>query len=255
VAGIGGNGGFGGGGGLGGESGDDGGSTGGRGGFGNLTSNNAGSRGSGGDGGWSYTVYDADPDDGFEPLLTRNIFNIGFSGSGGFYDGSRGQALIANFDPGEQFETYCFSSDNIVPRYRLYNPNDFHHHYTTDENEYHTLGNIGWNQEGISSCLYDEKRTLESVDAVPYLRLYNPNSSEHHWTTDANEYNVLGTVGWIQEGEDGYVFPSQVRGSEPLYRLYNPNDGLHHWTMDTNERTVLIGYGWVDEGIACYVFP
>ena len=93
------------------------------------------------------------------------------------------------------------------------------------------------------------------MDAVPYYRLYNPNSFEHHWTTDANEYTVLGTIGWIQEGADGYVFASQVSGSEPLYRLYNPNDGLHLWTMDANEKKVLIGIGFIDEGIACYVFP
>ncbi len=85
-------------------------------------------------------------------------------------------------------------------------------------------------------------------------RVYNPNNGEHHYTTDKNEYDVLPTYGWVQEGVDGYVFASQVTGSEPLYRLYNPNSGLHHWTMDIIERDVLIGLGWVDEGIACYVF-
>ena len=139
-------------------------------------------------------------------------------------------------------------------RYRLYNPNDYHHHYTTDPNEYNILGSIGWVQEGAACKIYDGFYRIDSVDTVPYYRLYNPNSYEHHWTTDANEYNVLGTIGWIQEGVDGYVFASQVSGSEPLYRLYNPNDGLHHWTRDAHERNVLIGYGFVDEGIACYVF-
>ena len=142
----------------------------------------------------------------------------------------------------------------MVPRYRLYNPNNFHHHYTTDPNEYQVLGSIGWIQEGAACYLYNEMAKIETVDTVSYYRLYNPNSFEHHWTTDANEYRVLGTIGWIQEGVDGYVFASQVSGSEPLYRLYNPNNGLHLWTMDANEKNVLIGYGFIDEGIACYVF-
>ena len=146
-------------------------------------------------------------------------------------------------------------STDKIPRYRLYNPNNYHHHYTTDANEYSVLETLGWIQEGTSCYLYNEIVTIDSEDAVPYLRLYNPNSYEHHWTRDANEYHVLGTIGWIQEGADGYVFATQVSGSEPLYRLYNPNDGLHHWTRDANERTVLVSYGFIDEGIACYVFP
>lgn len=146
----------------------------------------------------------------------------------------------------------CVAS--IVSRYRLYNPNDGNHHYCTSQNEYNTLYDYGWIQEGIACYMYDGLTTIDSVNAVPYYRLYNPNSGEHHYTTDANEYTVLETIGWIQEDIDGYVFASQVTGSEPLYRLYNPNDGLHLWTMDINERDVLIDLGWVDEGIACYVF-
>ena len=149
--------------------------------------------------------------------------------------------------------TFC--ANQTIPRYRLYNPYSGHHHYTTDQNEYNVLGTLGWIQEETSCSIYEQVYRLSSVEAVPYYRLYNPNSFEHHWTTDVNEYNVLGTLGWIQEGADGYVFPSQVAGSEPFYRLYNSIDGLHHWTMDSVERTVLIGYGWIDEGIACYVFP
>ena len=152
------------------------------------------------------------------------------------------------------FCTVSVWAQGMVPRYRLYNPNNFHHHYTTDPNEYQHLGSIGWVQEGAACYLYNEMVTNGSVDAVPYYRLYNPNSFEHHWTTDANEYRVLGTIGWNQEGVDGYVFATQVPDSEPLYRLYNPNNGLHLWTMDANEKNVLIGRGFIDEGIACYVF-
>ena len=152
------------------------------------------------------------------------------------------------------FCTVSVWAQGMAPRYRLYNPNNFHHHYTTDANEYNALEAIGWIKEGAGCYLYDGNVTIDSVDAVPYYRIYNPNSFEHHWTTDANEYDVLETLGWIQEGADGYVFATQVSGSEPLYRLYNPNDGLHHWTMDSNERTVLVGLGFIDEGIACYVF-
>jgi hypothetical protein len=146
-------------------------------------------------------------------------------------------------------------SGSPEPRYRVYNPNDGQHHYTTDPNEYCVLGSRGWKQEGISCYLYSDIHQIGTTQTVPYYRLYNPNSYEHHWTTDDNEYHVLGTIGWKQEGVDGDVFSTQVTGSQPLYRLYNSNNGQHHWTMDGNERRVLIGYGWKDEGIACYVSP
>ncbi len=142
----------------------------------------------------------------------------------------------------------------LIPRYRLYNPFDFKHHYTTDLNEYNTLGAQGWNQEGIAYYVYDAAVTVDSVQAVPFYRLYNPNTGKHHWTTDANENNVLGSMGWTQEGIDGYIFPSQVTDSVPLYRLYNPFSLKHLWTTDLNERTVLVSQGWNDEGIAGYVF-
>ena len=141
-----------------------------------------------------------------------------------------------------------------VPRYRLYNPNNGQHHYTTDDNENDVLKSLGWDQEGAACNIYNAEATIDSADSVPYYRLYNPYTYEHHWTTDSEEYNNLTIYGWIQEGIDGHVFASQVTGSEPLYRLYNPYNGHHHWTMTAHERNVLLGYGWVDEGIACYVF-
>lgn len=143
---------------------------------------------------------------------------------------------------------------NLVPRYRLYNPYDYAHHYTTDLNEYNVLGSIGWEQEGIGYYVYDAAVTEDFVQATPFYRLYNPNNGNHHWTTDANEYSVLGTIGWTQEGVDSYIFLSQVTDSVPLYRLYNSNDSKHLWTIDLNEHDVLVGLGWNDEGIAGYVF-
>jgi hypothetical protein len=146
----------------------------------------------------------------------------------------------------------------LVTRYRLYSPGTFEHLYTTDLNEYNTLpACCAWQAEGAIYKVFSGPGSFGGVAAVPYYRLYNPFSHQHHWTTDANENNILPTVGWVKEGTDGYILPSAVAGAVPLYRLYlNAAGGLHLWTTDLNEANFLTSHnGWVNEGIAGYVLP
>ena len=82
-------------------------------------------------------------------------------------------------------------------------------------------------------------------------RLYNPNTGEHLFTKDANEYRTLPTYGWLQESL-AWVSPTKDESSTPVYRLYNPNTGEHFYTKDTNEYETLPTYGWVQEGPAWY---
>ena len=150
------------------------------------------------------------------------------------------------------------TTGELIARYRLYSPGTFEHLYTTDFNEYSVLpACCAWAAEGAIYKLFKGVGSFGGITGVPYYRLYNPYSYQHHWTTDANEYSVLPTVGWAQEGIDGYILPTQPAGSLPLYRLYlNAAGGLHLWTTDANERAFLIANnGWIDEGIAGYVLP
>src|SRR6185369_9305788 len=91
-----------------------------------------------------------------------------------------------------------------IPRYRLYSDVTKEHHFTTDLNEYNTLGTyIGtWVQEGAVGKVLNNPGSFNAVTAVPYYRLYNTATQWHHWTTDANEYYTLSTVyaGWNGEG-------------------------------------------------------
>ena len=146
----------------------------------------------------------------------------------------------------------------LITRYRLYSDLTKEHLYTTDFNEYSVLPVCcGWLAEGAIYQIFQGAGSLSGVAAVPYYRLYNPLSHQHHWTTDLNEYNVLESLGWTKEGIVGYILPTAVTGTLPLYRLYlNAFGGLHLWTTDANERNVLTTTaGWVDEGVAGYVSP
>jgi hypothetical protein len=149
-------------------------------------------------------------------------------------------------------------STPIGERYRLYSATTKEHLYTTSVSEYNILIQCcSWKGEGSIYLVPWSAGSIAGVDAVPNYRLYNPNSYQHHWTTDANEYNALGAQGWKQEGIDGYILPTPLAGSVPLYRLYlNALGGLHLWTTDVNEKNVLTtSQGWRDEGIAGYVLP
>lgn len=89
-------------------------------------------------------------------------------------------------------------------------------------------------------------------DAEVY-RLYHEGTKDHHYTMDANEYKVLGTRGWTQEGVAWYSADKSV--GKPVYRLYYPWTLDHHYTLDENEYRVLGQRGWIQEGVAWYSDP
>jgi hypothetical protein len=97
---------------------------------------------------------------------------------------------------------------------------------------------------------------------VDRYRLYSPVTLEHLFTTDANEYTVLGGTGvWIQEGiasqmHDGPVNIDGVQ-AVPYYRLYDYISRWHHWTTDRNEYFTLRRFSdrYLAEGVDGYIFP
>ena len=112
--------------------------------------------------------------------------------------------------------------------------------------------------QGIGT-IRDDDPTPAAATIAQY-RLYSPITLEHLYTTDTNEYAVLATRGWVQEGvaytmfRDGGSYGSQY--AIPLYRMYHGGIQQHHWTPDTNEVMVLAAGGaWSYEGIAGYILP
>lgn len=90
----------------------------------------------------------------------------------------------------------------------------------------------------------------DSVTSQTMYRMYNPNSSEHFYTSSSAERAALIDFGWDFEGT-GWTAPST---GTPVYRLYNPNavTGSHHYTTSVIERNNLVNAGWYDEGIGWY---
>ena len=163
-----------------------------------------------------------------------------------------GELYLADYSGGV---LYRITADSHAPRYRLYHDGTKEHLYTTDLNEYTVLGTRGWIQEGVAHQIFLVPAPYQGVTPVPLYRLYHPGIRQHHWTTDANEWAVLSSSTWTDEGISGYVLPVSAAGSTPLYRLALPNPPLHLWTTDLNEYEVLQTRGWVAEGIAGWVLP
>ena len=133
------------------------------------------------------------------------------------------------------------TNDGTIPMYRVYNPNSAEHFYTSDYNELVSIGNAGWQYEGVGWY------APASGDEV--YRLYNPGVGDHHYTTSSVERDYLSNSGWNYEGVAWYS-----GGTVPLYRAYNPNAwaGAHHYTSDYNEYISIIANGWIAEDIAWY---
>ena len=79
---------------------------------------------------------------------------------------------------------------------------------------------------------------------IPLWRMFNSSLNQHLWTTCQNEYRLLATRGWRQEGIAWHT----PRTGRPVHRLFHPGIIRHHYTADQNEIRILRGQGWNDEG-------
>lgn len=138
------------------------------------------------------------------------------------------------------------TTDN-TPIYRLYNPDNGEHLYTTDANEKDELyKKYGWGYEGIA--------WYSANEGTPVYRLYNNVLCNHLYTTDLNEIKVLTSMdntAWTVDNSGQPLFYSA--GDVPIYRVYNEGlNGMHHLTTDKNEYDTLPTYGWAQEGVSLY---
>ncbi len=114
-------------------------------------------------------------------------------------------------------------------------------------------------QRGTATGTITNDDPAIAATTVTQYRLYHEGTKEHLYTTDLNEYNVLGARGWAQEGVAYRMLTNGTYGgvaTVPLFRLYHPGILQHHWTPDSNEAVVLgITPSWLYEGTIGYLLP
>jgi len=160
---------------------------------------------------------------------------------------SRDAGIDVNVDYKGIFINGVMSSSGDMPVYRIYNPNDRRHMFTTNYNEVLARVADGWKDEGVAFYTLNEGQ-----GGVPLYRLYNRNSGEHFFTINRFEVENLIANGWEDEGIACYVLLPDSSEGFPIYRLYNtdPKSQDHLFTSNSFERDQVAGYpGWKDEGI------
>ena len=175
-----------------------------------------------------------------------NGWNTKADGTGKSYSNQEQVTNLSNVQ-GETITLYAqwVKDDKLVKVYRMYNPVNGEHLYTTDAYEVSVIYKTqGWGKEGIAWYTADS--------GIPVYRLYNPKLGNHLYTSDKYEISVITkTRGWVLDFNGAPVM--YASGDVPIYRLFNPGlQGQHHLTTDYNEYRVIPQWGWQQEGTAMY---
>ncbi|KFI47917.1 InlB B-repeat-containing protein [Bifidobacterium biavatii] len=135
--------------------------------------------------------------------------------------------------------------ENTVKLYRVYNPNNGDHFFTTNASIQSSLVNLGWKAEGapfkVAKPYADKDGNYLNLGELIYSA-YNPNTGEHLLVAKG-EAEGLAKAGWTNEGVIFAV--AQGSSSKSVYRVYNPNtNGPAHVYVGKAEGASLVKLGW-----------
>lgn len=128
--------------------------------------------------------------------------------------------------------------------YRLYNPYNGEHLYTSDLEEVKTDVSVGWRYENVA--------WVAPSQGIAVYRLFNPYATvgTHLYTIAADERDGLTKLGWLYEGIGWYG--DDTGNGIAVLREYNPYSGEHHYTTSQDESDNLTSIGWRYEGVGWY---
>ena len=96
------------------------------------------------------------------------------------------------------------------------------------------------------------------VNSGPIYRMYNTNSGRHYYTAASGERDILKTLGWVYEKDEGFIYTTPVPGSTELFKLYNTGSGVHLYTIRPEEKNAILAQFpgiWVQHTSLGYALP
>jgi isocitrate lyase len=132
---------------------------------------------------------------------------------------------------------------SVNPVYRWYNSNNGEYMYCFD--------NSG-NQGGFTfQEIVFQTLQVRETDSVFLFQLYNSEGG-YFYTTNSQEVQKAERLGWVFQGNIGYVFTFQVTGTFGLHQFYNSELGQHFYTIHPENEN--LSNGWTDQGVIGYAF-
>lgn len=126
--------------------------------------------------------------------------------------------------------------------------------YTVSLSEANAATNsYGYIDEGIAFRAAEEA----ARGRMPVYRLYNPQTRDRLWTTDADEASSA-MMKWGYTGDEGigfYVASAPDACTIPVTRLANDDKGVHRFATSAAEVAALLEAGYVSEGVRFHAAP
>jgi len=140
----------------------------------------------------------------------------------------------------------------FVPLFRLYNPTNHDHFYTTIPVQRDSAN--GYTFEKVEGCISDRKFNHEHCGYL--FRLYNPSADVHYYTSNGTDRNQHIIDGYDYEGIVGFLYTLTGEGVMPLRHLENTGNTDHFYTINTMEaQNAVDNLGFISQGIVGYISP
>lgn len=128
---------------------------------------------------------------------------------------------------------------NVTRMYRAYNPNADYHFFTITSAEFSNAVTAGYHDETSGQSGFSVLDNLVA-GTTPIHRLYNLTSGRHYYTLSDYERDVLVSIGWRFEKDEGFMYAATASGATTIYRLYNNNSGVHLYTESAATRSTIL---------------
>jgi uncharacterized delta-60 repeat protein len=150
-----------------------------------------------------------------------------------------------------------FDGDGLLRMFRTYNPIANFHFFTTSQAEFTFALAHGYRDETTSRTGFTVAATQLS-GSLPIHRMYNPIAGSHYYTTNDVEREILVSLGWRYERDEGFLFTLQVAGTVEVFRLWNKDSGVHLFTESVAVRdAVLAAFPgvWLQHASVGFAYP